>query len=302
MGMNECDDGNKINGDGCSSKCTIEAGYKCTSRKGLPDLCVDIYPPDGILLIQRGNVLVLLFTESVKSKVNHETLAKTMELSMKHPCKLDWTLKSTFDENNEIDKLVINVSPKCNIIAKGNYYLLKFNNPSLIKDLNNNSLVTNLFKVKPLEYRYKPIESSVILVGSIINYASLFILWFMIIISIFQSIAVGSVWNFVNMLQMISYLPILNLHIPSNLEIVLTEYLRAKEAVIPLRMLPDFIWNPLKYLAIFVTESFNEKFELLEYDTISFIVNYFEDLLTWLILLLVYVFLILLGYTCPKLG
>lgn len=42
LGEYECDDGNLENGDGCSSKCKVEFGYKCTSRKSLPDICVDI--------------------------------------------------------------------------------------------------------------------------------------------------------------------------------------------------------------------------------------------------------------------
>ena len=29
MGLNECDDGNLIDGDGCSSKCKIEPNYSC---------------------------------------------------------------------------------------------------------------------------------------------------------------------------------------------------------------------------------------------------------------------------------
>jgi cysteine-rich repeat protein len=27
----ECDDGNVVNGDGCSNTCTIESGYTCSS-------------------------------------------------------------------------------------------------------------------------------------------------------------------------------------------------------------------------------------------------------------------------------
>lgn len=29
MNYLECDDGNTVNGDGCSSTCTIESGYTC---------------------------------------------------------------------------------------------------------------------------------------------------------------------------------------------------------------------------------------------------------------------------------
>ena len=32
-----CDDGNRIDGDGCSSSCTIETGYNCTTDS--PSIC-----------------------------------------------------------------------------------------------------------------------------------------------------------------------------------------------------------------------------------------------------------------------
>ena len=41
----ECDDSNAIDGDGCSIRCTVEEGYKCTridSSSGNPDACVPL--------------------------------------------------------------------------------------------------------------------------------------------------------------------------------------------------------------------------------------------------------------------
>lgn len=39
MGINECDDGNLINGDGCSSECRIEAGFECEKQANGTDKC-----------------------------------------------------------------------------------------------------------------------------------------------------------------------------------------------------------------------------------------------------------------------
>ena len=42
-GQVQCDDGNNINGDGCSSLCTIESGWKCEGGTKLtPDVCSDV--------------------------------------------------------------------------------------------------------------------------------------------------------------------------------------------------------------------------------------------------------------------
>jgi cysteine-rich repeat protein len=38
----QCDDGNLVNGDGCSSTCTIEAGWDC--GYGTPDIADFCYP------------------------------------------------------------------------------------------------------------------------------------------------------------------------------------------------------------------------------------------------------------------
>ena len=39
MGINECDDGNLIDGDGCSSTCTIEPGFECHIQANGTDIC-----------------------------------------------------------------------------------------------------------------------------------------------------------------------------------------------------------------------------------------------------------------------
>jgi cysteine-rich repeat protein len=39
LGINECDDGNLIDSDGCSSTCKIEAGFECHTQENGTDLC-----------------------------------------------------------------------------------------------------------------------------------------------------------------------------------------------------------------------------------------------------------------------
>ncbi len=43
FGLNECEDNNTFNGDGCSSTCKLEDGYKCTGgTRTSPDKCTEI--------------------------------------------------------------------------------------------------------------------------------------------------------------------------------------------------------------------------------------------------------------------
>ena len=42
MGRNACDDGNVFSRDGCSNKCAVETGWKCSGGgKNKPDTCVE---------------------------------------------------------------------------------------------------------------------------------------------------------------------------------------------------------------------------------------------------------------------
>src|SRR5262245_47327278 len=43
--MEDCDDGNNVDGDGCSAACEIEVGYTCTGKRSL---CVTVCG-DGIM-------------------------------------------------------------------------------------------------------------------------------------------------------------------------------------------------------------------------------------------------------------
>ena len=56
-----CDDGNNLSGDGCSSSCIIEHGFKCLNGTAHnPDNCTEICGDGfniGILSCDDGNVL-----------------------------------------------------------------------------------------------------------------------------------------------------------------------------------------------------------------------------------------------------
>ena len=46
MGENECDDGNLLDGDGCSKDCKIEEGFICRGGNSTnKDACLDVKPP-----------------------------------------------------------------------------------------------------------------------------------------------------------------------------------------------------------------------------------------------------------------
>ncbi len=71
FGILECDDGNVLNGDGCSADCTVEAGYACSGGNTTsPDVCVSTRALTATLSLVRANLLLVSFSESVVSSVN----------------------------------------------------------------------------------------------------------------------------------------------------------------------------------------------------------------------------------------
>lgn len=57
-----CDDGNIVNGDGCSSKCLIESGFNCTNISNMsvccPSLCSSCISPTVCLTCYNGSYLL----------------------------------------------------------------------------------------------------------------------------------------------------------------------------------------------------------------------------------------------------
>eukprot|EP00826_Nyctotherus_ovalis_P018376 TRINITY_DN15501_c0_g1_i13.p1 TRINITY_DN15501_c0_g1~~TRINITY_DN15501_c0_g1_i13.p1 ORF type:complete len:281 (+),score=54.01 TRINITY_DN15501_c0_g1_i13:379-1221(+) len=280
MGQKECDDGNTVSGDGCSSECRVEPGFECTAYPDSPDVCVDVLPPTATMQLHTGNVLTILFSEEVLSVVNNEELVKTMEVVLKNKCKLEWTLLDTFTENTVFTTLQIKASPKCSFDRGGNTYIVHFKSNWLIEDTSGNALATNTLTAKAQKYEYAESEEAAAAVGAVIKYTTLGTFVFMVFLSLFQGYAVSSFCHFINMLQILSYLPVLNCELPSNYRIVLTEYLSDQIVALPFSLIPEFPYNPLNYLTVFLTEPLNEKFEEMDFESVSFIFNFSEELLS----------------------
>ena len=67
MGILQCDDGNVMNGDGCSSDCSIELGFDCFGgNKQHPDTCKPLTAPKATLTATKTKTLLLQFSTQVK--------------------------------------------------------------------------------------------------------------------------------------------------------------------------------------------------------------------------------------------
>eukprot|EP00826_Nyctotherus_ovalis_P051747 TRINITY_DN6483_c0_g1_i1.p2 TRINITY_DN6483_c0_g1~~TRINITY_DN6483_c0_g1_i1.p2 ORF type:complete len:394 (-),score=112.85 TRINITY_DN6483_c0_g1_i1:889-2070(-) len=305
LGLNECDDGNKLNGDGCSSECKVEEGFTCSRKKGLPDTCVDHRIPQATLTVEKGNILVIDFDKVMESSVNSVLLAMKMHVRIEGTlgeCRVTWDLAEDFQAGYRLDRLSIKSYPQCSLQGPAQTYVVTFHNVSLLTSSNGKTLPRNELKAAALRSIYFSETEQAVLsfVGESFSSSSWVTLVLMLGISLFQSVAIQSLWDFINMVQMVSFIPVINCDMPYNLELFLTEYLEIKDLAIPLDFLPDFKYNPLNYVEAFVTDPFSEKFSLAGYQTISFIFNFSNEITTWLLLLLLYFVLKLACAVIPE--
>ena len=69
LGHHECDDGNTFDGDGCSSQCKVESGYKCYAQNKGPDICKDITPLTATIKVIQGNAIAINFNKRIELNI-----------------------------------------------------------------------------------------------------------------------------------------------------------------------------------------------------------------------------------------
>jgi len=298
LGQNECDDGNKVDGDGCSSDCRIEYGFECKSYPNSPDICIDVLAPTGIVKFKSITIISVIFSEPILLKVSSEILKKTIDVTLLKKCEFTWKLLTTFPKNTILTELQIEILPQCTLRG-GESCTLAFKNKEFVTDLNGNPLETEIIKMKLPRSIHEESEG-IKVVGEVINAASTYAVIAMLGLSLIQGYAIGPLWHFINMVQMLSYIPLLDCNVPNIFKLLLTEYLTITKIAIPFNLIPDFPSNPLSQFTRFLTEPLNEKFGELKYESISFIFNFSEELLTWIVLGLIYLLLKVLYKRAPK--
>lgn len=166
LGQYQCDDGNKINGDGCSSTCFIEYGYKCTHGADLLDVCVNILLPTATLQLLKGLNLAILFSkpiimqekckEILLTKFVAELITNGLTVRIENtymPCDFKWYLNDKFAKGVQRTTLQISTNVSCNL--KGDeYFVVIFKNRTLLKDGIGNSLTSNIIQCKASYFAY----------------------------------------------------------------------------------------------------------------------------------------------------
>ncbi len=110
----------------------------------------------------------------------------------------------------------------------------------------------------------------------------------------------GQFWAFVNLVQMLMYIPLINVTIPPNFMSLLTDYLTLCQIVIPFNLIPSWIPNPQQYFDWFFTSPLSEAFNTAGLNSLSFLYNFSGQLITWIMTGAIYVLLSILDCLRPK--
>ena len=102
-GEYECDDGNLLDGDGCSRDCEIETGFKCEGTN-----CWEIVPPKStVSFVTKDNIFTMKFNEVIRIK-GVEDLSTNLKGYIKGPSSpYDFSME-IYDPDNLLPSAVIN--------------------------------------------------------------------------------------------------------------------------------------------------------------------------------------------------
>ncbi len=226
-----------------------------------------------------------------------------MELTLQGvTCDISWKLRDSVKNGTAITYLALTLTLGCSLSAGEATFVLRFQHTEYLQDRAGNDLATNMLTAKSEQYVYQSAAEKAALSGSgsAFNGISLATFALAVGMSMFQSTAVGSFWSFVNMLQILSFLPIIDCNIPYNFEVFITQYLTVSQVTIPFNMLPSWMPNPLDYFSGFVTDALNDRYSLCGFAAVNFIYNFGAQIVTWLLLFLFYVLIRALTAIVPK--
>ena len=156
MGVLACDDGNTLDGDGCSSSCEIEPGFECSGGNiTSPDKCRPAFPPRISDVAYYGNkTLVLYFSQSVI--FNDTKIENLIKFKIEGKLNQNITFSWNYDHSlvkEPLTKLMIYMNFDSSLTGDENLIIMTpF--PKKITDVYKNALSVKSLSIRLLRYRY----------------------------------------------------------------------------------------------------------------------------------------------------
>eukprot|EP00826_Nyctotherus_ovalis_P010713 TRINITY_DN12811_c0_g1_i3.p1 TRINITY_DN12811_c0_g1~~TRINITY_DN12811_c0_g1_i3.p1 ORF type:complete len:486 (+),score=57.98 TRINITY_DN12811_c0_g1_i3:1250-2707(+) len=298
MGSYECDDGNTESGDGCSKECKIEPGFDCS--KGNPEVCRSVVSPYATLEVRKGNKLIIKFSAEMVSTIpcifnNGQIVAELKDhvkiflISVSEgSTELSWNFASLFNPLQKFTTVMIDTEIPYSTRGAGEVIRVEFKDGSLLQDEFGNYLSTEVLAASALRQMLFP--KGLEIIGGVIKMSTTVTLVVVVGMSLFQSVDTSSFWTLLNMLQIISYMPMIKCTIPENFRTFLEKYLTIAlaKATMPFEFLPEWLPDPKELLESLNFFEFNLDLDFYSFESFNFLYNFSDELITWISLGLFY--------------
>ncbi|CDW91263.1 fu domain containing protein [Stylonychia lemnae] len=295
-GSYQCDDGNLINGDGCSSICIIEQGFNCTTgTKFTPSVCMDNKnPTPRISLIASNNYIYIEFDEEVilSEELNTTSLDIKIQGSQGN-YKFDWRLGDSYKTAEPLQLIVIETSIYQSL--KGNekeIVIVTFQSSSIYKDPTGNGM-----NVKPMyaylnKYDYIDPETKAKLnaAGDTSMLATFGAVAINLAISLVFGGSISAMWTMVNTIQLISLLPLCNVNYPPITLLIFEKMLgsHGESTIIPNFLYDKLIARPGSQ--VIIEPALNHKFDTYGWQISNFIYLSGRKIIIWTLIIVAYPF------------
>ncbi len=300
LGVNECDDGNRKSGDGCSSDCTIERYYECSSGGyRLPDVCVYRKLPTIVSAQYFGNRSMLVNFDAYMQATAALDLIFSFSLSSDAETEItSWTyqLASMKRFRRVLFHFVYSGS-----LTGTEYLTLTVNTTQqAIFDLSENALSTSSVRVRVARYSYisDSDKNTASASGSVSFYATALSMITGLGISFVFNTPIEGMWVTMSVMQITSYITLLKLHLPSNL-LVFLDYI---ESVYNFN---KFLPNPFSYVFLesrLNMAAFSQQFDDRGFCNCNALLLSGSDLAMLVIMSLALIVLVPLSGTCSLFG
>eukprot|EP00347_Sterkiella_histriomuscorum_P010294 403376857 len=293
-GSFQCDDGNILNGDGCSSKCVIEDGFNCTTGTKLtPSVCMDNKnPTPKITLISSKNLIYIQFDEEVSLQKTLDTT--TLSVTVQGPAssyKFDWRLLDEYKTAEPVQMIVLQLEFYSSLKGSEKEQVwIEFMSSDIYKDGTGNGIVRAPLKGFLSKYEYIDPETKAKLdaAGDTSMLATFGAVAINLVISQLFGGSIAAMWTMVNTIQLISLLPLSAVKYPQITVLVFEKMLAShgESTIIP-NVFYTFLINR-SGSSVVIEPALNDRFSDYGWEISNFLYLSGRKILLWTLIILAY--------------
>ncbi|CAD8151890.1 unnamed protein product [Paramecium octaurelia] len=224
--IEQCDDGNRQNNDGCSDNCRIEKDWKCTTENNISFCYYTIQPKITLNKLTKTDTsyqeFKLSFSEPVCLNVKGISEEQFLQLIIIEIInaknnQYDIEVKSMVSITTELADVAYKILINFKTNVKDPVLKVTVNNDNIVNSQGNNLLTKEAKLEFRSPYKLSTFQMSLISKTSMLSRIVLYFIIFVSGIS-FLSGNLEILWNLLDLLQQLSYMKFHNVEFPQNLE------------------------------------------------------------------------------------